>query len=251
MACLFLGFGGYFFYDGASGYPHANEVYFTYHAFARAGQEISAVSSPQEWKTRLDAASMWESQERDGRVFVLGSKGELYPLPEGVSSAWPDAIRVWESLKRDGWNAAWIKYSEERRFPVKPGEHPYDTAAVREQWIAGTVCMILAAGCLFLLLRTLRRRMSIDEGYLTVAGKTLRIEDIERIDLRKWKLKGLAWLHVRKPSGGTMKLRADGMTYGGFSKAQDEPAERLMQNLLSQFDGEIIDYDERTLPEKD
>ena len=37
----FLGFGLYFFYDGSVGYRKANEVYFSYQAFARMGAEAS------------------------------------------------------------------------------------------------------------------------------------------------------------------------------------------------------------------
>ena len=37
----FFGFGLYFFYDGSVGYRKANEVYFSYQAFARLGAEAS------------------------------------------------------------------------------------------------------------------------------------------------------------------------------------------------------------------
>ncbi len=37
MALMFLGFGGYFFYDGAVGYPQKNLEYFMRSAFVEAG----------------------------------------------------------------------------------------------------------------------------------------------------------------------------------------------------------------------
>ena len=37
----FFGFGLYFFYDGAVGYRKANEVYFSYQAFARLGSKAT------------------------------------------------------------------------------------------------------------------------------------------------------------------------------------------------------------------
>jgi hypothetical protein len=37
-------------------------------------------------------------------------------------------------------------------------------------------------------------------------------------------------------------LRIDGLTYGGFKKEQEEPAEQFMQRIRANFSGEIIEY---------
>ena len=68
-------------------------------------------------------------------------------------------------------------------------------AAVRrfqdfEQWVAGSICMALAAAALFLLVRTRGRKMALEDGRVTAAGRQFRVEDIARLDLRRWKMKG-------------------------------------------------------------
>ena len=39
-------------------------------------------------------------------------------------------------------------------------------------------------------------------------------------------------------------MRIDGLTYGGFRKEDGEPAEKLMERLVANFSGELIDYAE-------
>jgi hypothetical protein len=41
------------------------------------------------------------------------------------------------------------------------------------------------------------------------------------------------------------KIRLDGMTYGGFDPATGQPAEQLMQALLAQYKGEILEYEQK------
>lgn len=247
MACLFFGFGAYFFYDGAKGYPHANEVFFTHRAFAAMGEKIGSMSAG-EWENFVDSAAMWPTVRREGRSYALGENGELFPMPAGAGAAVPAVMRDYARVKEGGWfDYAWKAYSAERRFPLKPGEHPYDTTAVREQWLAGGVCMVLGLGCLLLLMRTLGRSLSWQDGVLTAAGRRFALEDIRRIDLRSWKLKGLAFFTVETP-GGLRRVRIDGMTYGGFEKSRGEPAEKFMQAVLSRYEGEIVRYED-AIPE--
>lgn len=243
MACLFFGFGFYFFYDGAVGYPRANEVFFAHKAFADLGGRIGSMDES-EWKAYLDRTAMWPVVTREGEEYALGEKGTLYPMPHGANPAVPAVMRDYERVRTEGWfDYAWKTYSAERRFPMKPGEHPYDAAAVREQWLAGSVCMLLGLGAVLLLLRTLRRSMSLEGDQVTAAGRSFRVADIRRIDLRSWKLKGLAFFTVAMP-GGNRRVRIDGMSYGGFEKSRGEPAERFMQAVLARYEGEILHYED-------
>ncbi len=246
MACLFFGFGFYFFYDGAVGYPRANEVFLTHRAFAEMGGRIGSMSE-REWKQSVDRASMWPVVSRNGEEFALGEQGSLYPLPPGANAAFPAVMRDYERVRKEGWyDYAWKTYSAERRFPLKPGEHPYDIAAVREQGLAGGVCMLLGLGALLLMFRTLKRSLSLEGDVITAAGRRFRIADIRRIDLRSWKLKGLAFFTVETP-GGAKRVRIDGMAYGGFEKSRGEPAEQFMQAVLSRYEGEILHYEDALL----
>lgn len=57
-------------------------------------------------------------------------------------------------------------------------------------------------------------------------------------------MKGLAHA-VLKPECGKVRVRLDGLTYGGFRK-EDSPnnAEDFMKALLARYQGEVIDYEE-------
>jgi hypothetical protein len=65
--------------------------------------------------------------------------------------------------------------------------------------------------------------------------------DLKVLDLRKWDTKGLACADYEGASGKG-RLRIDGLTYGGFKKEQEEPAEQFMQRIRANFSGEIIEY---------
>ena len=65
--------------------------------------------------------------------------------------------------------------------------------------------------------------------------------DLKILDLRKWETKGLAFIDYDGESGKG-RIRIDGLTYGGFKKEDDEPAERLMRHIRSRFSGEILEY---------
>lgn len=252
MGVMFFGFGGYFFYDAAIGYPRQNEVFFTYQGFKKAGDDFEGYrSSSGGWASHARGAVLWLGKETDGRVFVPDEKGNACLLPEGVAAApaWPAVLANYDVMVSGGWSAAWNVYSGEHRLPSKPGEKPHDAASIREQWIAGSVCMLFGLLCLGLLLRTMGRRMSLNGDEVCAAGRRFCVADIRLVDLRQWKLKGLARFTVEK-DGRTERVRVDGMTYGGFGKEQGEPAERFMQAVLARYGGDVLVYEEAEPAEK-
>ena len=268
MGVMFFGFGGYFFYDAAIGYPRQNEVFFTYQGFKKAGDDFEtlrsssspvlppmdgegAITRAARWACDARNAVLWRGVVKNGRVFVRDSKGNDCPLPEGAAAApaWPAVLANYDVMASGGWSAAWNVYSGEHRLPSKPGEKPHDAASIREQWIAGSVCMVFGLLCLGLLLRTMGRRMSLSGNEVCAAGRKFSVADIRLVDLRQWKLKGLARFTVEK-DGRTERVRVDGMTYGGFDKEQGEPAERFMQAVLALYGGDVLVYEEEEPAEK-
>ncbi|WP_180972232.1 hypothetical protein [Akkermansia muciniphila] len=240
MALMFLGFGVYFYYDASTGYPQKNLEFFMHKAFVDAGalfdREVGGNgASRDDWERTVMARTV---------EFPEG-----YKIPSGVdrtATAWPAVLADYGlmSAPGKGWSAAWQSYSGEMRYPIKPEDHPYDASKIFEQWVAGSVCMVLAMVALFFLVRTRGRKMALNKWQVTAAGKTFRVEDIARLDLRRWKLKGLA-LATLKPECGGARIRLDGLTYGGFRK-EDSPnnAEDFMKALLSLYRGEVVDYEE-------
>lgn len=241
VLAAFFGFGLYFFYDGAIGYRVENEVFCSYHAFAERGGKVDAMSEA-EWQSQVASKPLLATEMQDGeRVFISGGeKPVALPLPVNCESAahCPAEVADYAAMKQ-GWMECWQKYTARKHFPIKPGEHGHDRGAIREQWIAGGVCMLISAALAFLMVRTSRRVMSLHEDVVNAAGETFTVADITRLDLRQWGkgFKGVAYATVKG-----CKIRMDGMTYGGFSPEKGEPAERFMQALLAQYKGEIIEY---------
>ena len=217
MALMFLGFGAYFYYDAVSGYPRKNLEYFMHKTFVDAGALFDR-------EGRLNGAGSgeWERTVQSRMVEFP----EDYEIPAGVDrkgTPWPAVLADYDlmSAPGKGWSAAWQAYSAERQYPLKPVEQPYDGSKIFEQWVAGSICMALAAAALFLLVRTRGRKMALEDGRVSAAGRQFRVEDIARLDLRRWKMKGLAHA-VLKPECGKARVRLDGLTYGGFRK-EDSP----------------------------
>lgn len=235
VLAAFFGFGLYFFYDGAVGYRKANEVYFSYQAFSRLGNEATA-SAP--WGAEKAQEPLIAAEQVAGEWMVEGK----YPLPADCAAAQstpPEAAD--HAAMSKSWANCWTAYTARMRYPVKPAEHAFDTAAIREQWIAGGVCMLISAVIIFFILRTRSRCMSIEGDVITAAGQQFSIADITRLDIRQWGkgFKGVAYATVNG-----RKIRLDGMTYGGFNPAAGQPAEQFMQALLARYQGEILEYEQ-------
>ena len=235
VLAAFFGFGLYFFYDGAVGYRKANEVFFSYQAFARLGNEASQ-SSP--WGMEKAMQPLIAAEQVEGEWMVEGK----YPLPANCEATRTTPLEAadYASMKQ-GWADCWTAYTARMKYPVKPAEHAYDTAAIREQWIAGGVCMVISAIILFFILRTSRRVMSIEGDTITAAGQKFNVKDITRLDLRQW---GKGFKGVAYATTGGRRIRLDGMTYGGFAPEDGQPAEAFMQSLLARYQGEILEYEQ-------
>ena len=233
----FFGFGLYFFYDGSVGYRKANEVYFSYQAFARLGAEASKGGA---WSTT--GKPLIEAEQVGGEWMVEGR----YPLPADCEAArtTPAEAADYAAMSKS-WADCWTAYTARMHYPVKPAEHAFDTAAIREQWLAGGVCMCISAVIVYFILRTRRRVMALEGELVTAAGRQFRVAEITRLDLRQWGkgFKGVAYATVNG-----RKVRLDGMTYGGFDPAAGQPAEAFMQALLARYQGEILEYEQNKEP---
>ncbi len=238
MAALF-GFALYFFYDGHTGYRQKNEVIFSYKAFADLGVAATATTAEM-WAELMAGKPLIATELVEGEPMVVAGGG-AYPLPVGCEAAvsCPPEILNHAGIS-SGWNESWAAYSKRMRFPITPDEHPYDMGAIREQWIAGGVFVLLGCVLLYFALRTRGRVLALIGDEVTASGQRFCIGDIECIDLRQWGpgFKGVASFTVKG-----RKVRVDGMTYGGFNKDKGEPAEVFMQAVLAQYKGDVIEYE--------
>lgn len=235
-----LGFAGYFFYDGSVGYRSVNEQIACYRAFASLGEEaLSATASG--WAVRMESPLIVTGRQGKDVVYT-DNAGHSYPLPAecGAAVSCPPEVRDLAAVRKS-WSDCWAAYSARRHFPIKPAEHGYDAAAIREQWYAGALFSMAGLVLLGFALRTHGRELALRGDQVTAAGQTFAIADIRSIDLRQWGpgYKGVAYFCVNG-----RRIKVDGMTYGGFGAAKGEPAEQFMKAVLALYKGEIIDYEQ-------
>lgn len=235
MLLMFGVFAVLFYIDGSTGYRKKNESYFLQKTFQSASEEFSKMNSSgtltaEEWKRHAEKQNVAFPEDRS----VLPEHLQL-PMP------WPEILHDHARMKSEQANHLWQEYSREHQMDSNT-EHPYTAGQIREQWIVFAISSVLALTAAFFLLRTLRRSISADaEAVTTQEGKRIPYTDLKTLDLRKWETKGLALISYDGESGrGT--IRIDGLTYGGFKKENDEPAERLLRQIRARFSGEIIEY---------
>jgi hypothetical protein len=236
MLLLFGGFAAWFYYDASTGYRKKNLVFYLYQTFQHASGEFSRMNTdgsltPEAWK----AHAAQQSVRFPENASVLPANLEL-PMQ------WPMILHDYGKMKPLQWKQLWLEYSKVQGMPASPPEESYDARKIGEQWAGVWVCLALALGVLFILLRTMSRSVRADAQAITAPnGRRIPYAELKTLDLRKWETKGLAYIDYDGPSGKG-RVRIDGLTYGGFKKEQGEPAERLMKLIRSRFSGEILEY---------
>jgi len=236
MLLMFGVFAVLFYVDGSTGYRKKNESFYLHKTFEKAEADFSKMNSsgalkPEEWKAHAATQTVDFPEDRS-----------ILPINLVLPMEWPAILHDFEKMKPLQRNILWREYSKERGMDGKPKEKPFDAGKIREQWIVFWICIALSTIAAFFLLRTIRRSITVDgESITDQQGRRIPFSDLNRLDLRKWDTKGLAFLDYDGPTGKG-RLRIDGLTYGGFKKENGEPAEKLMQHIRTHFAGEIIEY---------
>lgn len=236
MLLMFGTFAVLFYIDGSTGYRKKNESFYLNKTFQQANTEFSRMNSDGSL-----TAGEWEKFAAKQDVQFPADRS-LLPTSLQLPMPWPDILRNYDKMKPLQWNILWREYTKERGLNSSPPEEPYTAQKIHEQWIVFGICLVLALLAAFFLIRTLGRSISADgEAITTQLGRRVPFSDLKILDLRKWDTKGLAFLDFDGASGKG-RIRIDGMTYGGYKKENDEPAERLMRHIRARFSGEIIEY---------
>lgn len=236
MLLMFGVFSVLFYIDGSTGYRKKNEVYYLHDAFRKANEEFSDMNS--------DGSLTAEAWKAHAATRTVDLPEDLTILPEGFKKdmPWPAVLHDFEKMRPLQWNLLWREYSRANQLDESPPEEAFDARKIYEQWVVFWICLGLSGAATFVLVRTLRRSIRVDEEAITSqTGKRVPYGELKVLDLRKWDTKGIAFADYDGPSGKG-RLRIDGLTYGGFKPEQGEPAEQLMRELRSRFSGEIIEY---------
>jgi hypothetical protein len=242
MVGMFLVLGGWFFKDWRSGYPQKNLEFYSYVAFQQAEEAFRELRmqglTPEGW-SRLAKAQKVEIPESKG-VLPDGMEGDL---------PWPAMVQDYERMRaevikqgRGAHPVLWREYTNERGWDETPPKTAFGVGKIRNQAIYGTICLVLAAGGIFILLRTMGRSMSVDgEAFEAPGGPRIPFREIVRIDKRKWDSKGLATVFYRGEGGSERKAKVDGMVYGQFNPEEGAPAQALFDRIMANFSGELVD----------
>ena len=236
MLGMFSIFAVLFYLDGSTGYRKKNEEFYLHQTFQQANAKFGEMQT--EGSLTPDAWQAYAAKQTVG----FPADRNLLPASLKLPMPWPTILGDYQKMKRAQWNILWIEYSKERGLNATPKEKPYDTRNIKEQWFVCWICLAAAATAAFILARTWRRSIAADDEAITTAhGLRVPYTDLKSLDLRKWETKGLAFLDY-DGTAGKGRIRIDGLTYGGFKKENDEPAERLMRLIRSRFSGELIEY---------
>lgn len=236
MLVMFSVFAGLFYVDASTGYRKKNEIFYLHRAFEQADKDFAQLNE----QGTLSAAA-WKKFAAQQSVAFPPDRA-LLPATLREPLPWPTLLHDFERMKRLQGNLLWREFTKERGMNATAPEEPYDARKIQEQWIVCAICLTLAAGAAFVLLRTLTRSLAADDAAITTPqGRRVPYTDLKTLDLRKWETKGLAFLDY-DGSAGKGRIRIDGLTYGGFKPDNGAPAERLMQLIRSRFAGEIIEY---------
>ena len=245
MVIMFGVFLVLFLKDWKVGWPTKNEVYYTYKAFEKAEELFSGG----EW-----TEEEWESEARKREIFPAGDV--VLPAHVDRKARWPLQLSGYEGYRiavvEEGNKPIppmWASYTHERGWSSAIPEKSYDAKKIQEQLYYGVGSGVFLCGALFFLVRNSRRSMKVDgEAFYAPSGERVAFGSIRRIDVRKWRTKGLAYLFFEnaslsaEPKGGALKkCKVDGMVYGQFRKENGAPAEALFQRILQNFKGELVE----------
>ena len=152
---------------------------------------------------------------------VEGALPDGYEFPQKLPQVFVDSYAEM-AADINNVETIWKSYAAENGLNESSPEYFKPASEIKSQfnWAIGSG--VLGTIALFFLVRTLGRRMKVDaEGYTPAGGKLIPFESIVKIDKRKWKNKGIAWVFYKDANGEEKKAKVDGMVYGQFD--EDNP----------------------------
>lgn len=137
-------------------------------------------------------------------------------------------------------NKGWLAKAKENGWPESPKEKDWNYK-LKEQFIWGVGTGIIGLVLLGAYLRNKSRVLKADADSLTTPeGVRIPFASVTRIDKRKWDNKALAYLWWQD-QGTTKKAVIDDLVFDG--------AGRVLDRLMGQFHGELIDLERAPKPE--
>ena len=160
-----------------------------------------------------------------------------YPKQQQEYNAyWP----VYQELSvKNKDDKGWLAKAKDKGWPESPKEKDWNYK-LKEQFIWGVGTGLAGLGMLIAFMRNKDRVLRANATTLTTPeGVTIPFASVSRIDNRKWDNKALAYLWWQDGEV-TKKAVIDDLVFDG--------AGRVLDRLMSQFHGELIDLERTPTP---
>lgn len=161
--------------------------------------------------------SQWEDFARSAQVPVDPSEAQDIALKRAFESA--------------GQKREFAGYAASLGFDSKGNKYHTRKDIMEQLVIAGTCAAGAAVALLFLFLSRNRVLRADRQGITFPNGQRVAFESVYRVDPRKWKHKGLAYLYYKEGDAGK-KAVLDDLKYVG--------AQKILDRLLSDYEGEVV-----------
>lgn len=139
--------------------------------------------------------------------------------------AWPrnnDRWAIYAPLKEqfadqpDQLRKAWTDASREHGWSTPPPKKFYQPSDLLLQKILGSAALLAGLLCLVHYLRSLKTSLHMDDQHIHLPdGRTVSLEQIRSISLRRWRNKGIADISYDPGQGVTKKFPLDDYKYVG------------------------------------
>ncbi len=134
---------------------------------------------------------------------------------------------------KDGEPPRWVSYAAAHGWDEKPHRWTQEEINGQFWWGTCTAGLGVVVGLITLFNRN-KKLLADSRSWTTDGGKTIRFDQVHRVDKRKWDNKGLAYVWYREtPEGPEKKAVLDDLKFAG--------TEQILTRLLAAFKGELIE----------
>jgi hypothetical protein len=139
-------------------------------------------------------------------------------------------------IAQPGGQEAWRKLTAERKWDASPPDkRTQEDIEGQKHFAMG--CAVAALAVLGFFAFNRGRTLRADGASISATdGRRIPFASVFRVDRRKWKHKGLAYVHYRDESGTERRAVIDDLKYTG--------ADKVLDRLMANFSGEVVDLEE-------
>lgn len=204
----------------------------TWEDFARKMKiELSVPPEGAENRDLFDAFTAGGSEGADWAEFAAANG--LAEQPTAVEERNDRAGALYNAFEDAGKPRDWPLYAAANGLPSKD-PHFHGKGDIFEQYLIGALCSAGGLVALGLLLLNRDRSVTADRvAYFPKPNIKVPYADVFKIDTRKWRRKGLAYVHYRDGSDDERKAVIDDLKFVG--------SQAILDRMVDNFEGELIE----------